>query len=504
MPSQLTYFRFLLAQLHLDSLSVKTTPKEIKRALGKLPKGSEALENAYKKAMERIEGQEDNFRKLAKRILSWITHTRRPVTTLELRHALAVEVGEPKLDEDNLTSTDLVVSVCAGLVAIDEKSDIIRLVHYTTQEYFERVKGSWIPDAQRDITMTCVTYLSFDAFDTGFCSTDETLEERLQLNPLYDYAARNWGYHAAVASAEVDKLIVSFLESEAKVSSCSQAMMASRCYSWASSYNQHVPRRMTAVHLAAYFGLEEATRALLKKGYDPDSKDTYGYTPLLWTARNGNEVLVKLLLENGAVLESKDNKWGQTPLSWAARYGNEAVVKVLLEKGANLESKDNKFSGTPLLWAAVKGHEAVAKLLLEKGAKLEPEDNIGETPLSWAARYGHEAVVELLLEKGAKLESKDNKFGRTPLLWAAFKGHKAVVKLLLEKGAKLEPEDNIGETPLSWAARYGHEAVVELLLEKGAKLESKDNKFGRTLLLWAALKGHEAVVELMLEEGLLS
>jgi len=70
-----------------------------------------------------------------------------PITTLELRHALAVEVGEPKLDEDNLTSTDLVVSVCAGLVTIDEKSDIIRLVHYTTQEYFERVKGYWIPDA---------------------------------------------------------------------------------------------------------------------------------------------------------------------------------------------------------------------------------------------------------------------------------------------------------------------------------------------------------------------
>jgi len=163
---------------------MKTTPKEIKLALRKLPKGSEALEHAYAKVMKRIEGHEDSFRKLARRILLWITHVRRPITTLELRHALAVEVGEPELDEDNLTSTDLIVSVCAGLVTIDEESDIIRLVHYTTQEYFERVKESWILDAQTDITTTCISYLLFDNFASGFCVTDKQFKARLQLHPL--------------------------------------------------------------------------------------------------------------------------------------------------------------------------------------------------------------------------------------------------------------------------------------------------------------------------------
>jgi ankyrin repeat protein len=44
------------------------------------------------------------------------------------------------------------------------------------------------------------------------------------------------------------------------------------------------------------------------------------------------------------------------------------VIKLLLEKGADLESKD--FSGqTPLSWAAVQGHETVIKLLLEAGAE---------------------------------------------------------------------------------------------------------------------------------------
>ena len=66
------------------------------------------------------------------------------------------------------------------------------------------------------------------------------------------------------------------------------------------------------------------------------------------------------------VICRKYNGW--TPLPWAAEGGHEAVVKLLLEKGAELETKDND-GWTPLSWAAEKGHEAVVKLLLEKGAE---------------------------------------------------------------------------------------------------------------------------------------
>jgi ankyrin repeat protein len=43
-------------------------------------------------------------------------------------------------------------------------------------------------------------------------------------------------------------------------------------------------------------------------------------------------------------------------------------MKLLLEKGVKLKSKDNKYNRTPLSWAAENGHETVVKLLLEKGA----------------------------------------------------------------------------------------------------------------------------------------
>lgn len=67
--------------------------------------------------------------------------------------------------------------------------------HYTTPEYFERTQKRWFGNAETIIATTCITYLSFGVFETGPCPTDEVFDARLRLNILYDYAAKNWGYH---------------------------------------------------------------------------------------------------------------------------------------------------------------------------------------------------------------------------------------------------------------------------------------------------------------------
>ena len=151
----------------------------------------------------------------------WITYTKRLLTTLELRHALAIEVGKSELDEDNLLDIEDMVSIYTRLVMVDEVSNIIQLVHYTTQEYFKRTQKRWFLSVETDITRICVTYLSFSIFESGLCQTDDEFEEQLQTNQLYDYAVHNWGYHARVASVEVEQLITRLLKSEAKVSSSS-------------------------------------------------------------------------------------------------------------------------------------------------------------------------------------------------------------------------------------------------------------------------------------------
>jgi hypothetical protein len=43
-------------------------------------------------------------------------------------------------DEEPLPDENVLFSVCAGLVTINREINTIRLVHYTAQEYFERIR----------------------------------------------------------------------------------------------------------------------------------------------------------------------------------------------------------------------------------------------------------------------------------------------------------------------------------------------------------------------------
>jgi hypothetical protein len=52
------------------------------------------------------------------------------------------------------------VFVCAGLVTTDEGNGIVRLVHYTAHEYFERTRLPLSLAAENSITVACETHLS--------------------------------------------------------------------------------------------------------------------------------------------------------------------------------------------------------------------------------------------------------------------------------------------------------------------------------------------------------
>jgi len=435
-------------------------------------------------------------------VLSWITYAQRALTTEELCHALAVEQGDEELDCDNIPDIEDIVSVCAGLVIVDEESNIIRLVHYTTQEYFERIRENWNPNAQQEIALTCLTYLSFNAFRSGSCPRDEQFKMRLEQNVFLDYAARYWGYHAQTAQEDVYELASFFLQHSNLVSCALQTMSMSK-YRYG-GYSQNFQRQATGLHLTATFGLPYLSRKLLSRSsgnlsISADSKDGDGRTPLSWAAGSGHEAVVKLLVERADVEADSEDLYGRTPLSWAARKGHETVVKLLVER-ADVEADSKDSAGrTPLSWAAGSGHEAVVKLLVERtNVEADSKSRVGQTPLSCAAENGHEAVVKLLVERADVEADSKNRYGRTPLTWAARNGHEAVVKLLVERAdVEADLKDGDGRTPLSWTAANGHEAVVKLLMERAdVEADSKDGD-GQTPLSRAAERGREAVMNLL-------
>ena len=130
--------RFLLARHHLESVTTVKSTKALRTRLGSLRTGSDAYDRACVEAMERIKRQNSDAQELAFQTLSWISCAKKTLTTQELRHALAVEQDRQDLDEENLSDLEDILSDCAGLVVVDEESQIIRLVHYATQEFFER------------------------------------------------------------------------------------------------------------------------------------------------------------------------------------------------------------------------------------------------------------------------------------------------------------------------------------------------------------------------------
>ncbi|RFU32928.1 hypothetical protein B7463_g3428, partial [Scytalidium lignicola] len=495
---------FLLVQLNVDSLVGSKSTKALKKALKELSKG---LDHAYNEAMNRIQGQIANSRELAKQVLSWITCAKRPLTTLELQHALAVEIGESELDQENLPEIQDMVSVCAGLVTIDEESNIIRLVHYTLQDFFQRNLNEWVPDAEMNIANICITYLSFDVFGSGSCQSDKKFETRLQENPLYDYSARHWGTHIHAAGSQIPNM--SLFRCESKVSACSQAMTVSTEHRY-EGYCRNVSRGTTAVHLAAYFGLTETIRFMLENGFNPDTKENFGRTPLSWVAEYGHEAVVKLLVERNDVESDSKDKYGRTPLVWAAIKGHEAIVKLLVERDdVEADSKDRS-GRTPLSRAAENGFEAVVKLLLERDdVEADSKDNSGRTPLSRAAENGSEVVVKLLLERDDVEADSKNEVGRTPLLyavarerslhWGKDQNQEAVVEMLLKMDCvDVNVKEIGGQTPLIMAFRRGNYTEVKSFLEKdGIDLNCKDID-GRTLLSWAAAQGNNAVMTLLL------
>ena len=246
-------------------------------------------------------------------MISWITCAKRQLEVNELRHALAVEIGERQVDEDNLLEADDMVSVCAGLVTVDQETEVIRLVHYTTQDYFQRNLPQRVPDIEAVMTNTCLTYLCFEAFDAGCCTSNDAFKARAHDYAFLRYAADLWGEHALEAPEEaVETLALGLLEDEVKVE-CAVQVQTVSSPKWFNS--QNFPKRRTGMHLVASFGLLKLMQALLNRGQLSDPRDEQGKSPLSCAAEKGKLNVVQLLIQRNDVdVNSESDLCNANPL----------------------------------------------------------------------------------------------------------------------------------------------------------------------------------------------
>ncbi|KAF5606298.1 ankyrin repeat [Fusarium subglutinans] len=515
---------FLLAQIYLKLLSYKTSETEMRRQLTAFQKHgyedgiADALTQAYKETMDRINQQQPDHIILAKKVLFWIARAKRELTIQELQHALAMSSVQCEPCEADLPFDETLVTVCAGLVAVDEAKKTIQLVHYTVQEYINQRPCQLLPVTELDIARACIAYLSFSSFKGGYYDSWDDMEDRLKPYPFYHYAAKNWGHHARDSSISVDEIIEHFIPGTQLMKSVCVLLVRESSISYM-KYCPNPPRSTSRLHIAAYFGLENIVQKLLLTCSQADLTDDYNRTPLSYAAEQGYETVIEVLINNGADKDSrgtdKFQHEGRTPLSFAAEKGHEAAVLTLINREACLHlACGTVFEGgwTPLSYATRCGHKAVVKLLLESGAELE-FDNSGRTALSHAAEKGHEDIASLFLQRGADPDlrmTRSEHFGRTALSFAAQNGHQDIVQLLLNASTNdFFSADRRGISPLSYASIRGHESIVGLLLDQGANPNPQPQPMGKyrssqspdTPLSFAASNGHDAIVHLLLKRG---
>lgn len=346
----------------------------------------------------------------------------------------------------------------------------------------------------------------------------------------------------------------------------------------------------SALMVVARTGLVESAKLLLEHGADVNAREGFGgQTALMWAAAQKHPEMIRVLVASGASVDArgKVHDWerrvtaeprinirqtgGFTPLLYAAREGCVACIEPLVTGGADVDLSD-PYGMTPLVLALYNRHFDTAVELVERGADVNQWDWWGRSPLYLAIELNRIPdssrrdlpaldentgldVARLLLARGANVnmrlkhqpplrnEPGDRGFtdgspdvlvvspGATALHVAAKASDDDAVKLLLEHGANVHAANVFGITPVMAAAGVGHwygvfrefptigryktgadaVATMQLLLAAGATLDGRTTELsigfqrprvaGLTAAHGAAFQGWNEVIELLHEQG---
>jgi ankyrin repeat protein len=550
---------FLWVALQIQSLCSMKTDRAIREALADLPKDlSETFARILRKS-----GSSDPS--LQAKTLQLVLAAQRPLTIDELREALSVTPGDANWESSRmLNNIHLALACCGCVLMVDEEELTVRVIHHSVKQYMLNGLGGVnhtsfsFGQAQRTFADIVVTYLSYGVFGTEISrvvarpilaqsapskimqatigSSRSTRHHAMKLlrsrrQPAFDmsravaearssfrsklentfwfyaYANTYWQDHITYISGHNDAIfrlsskLIRNRASDSKdmnnddwarfqwaANNGNLGVLELLFRSWKFDPNQRDSNGYTPLIKAARNGRRDTVEAMLEVGMvDVDAKSGMGRTSLGWAADSGHKDTVEVLLSVGkAEVDTKDN-YGYTPLFLAASEGHKDTVEVLLSVGkAEVDAKDND-GRTSLIRAALNGYKDIVEVLLGAGADVDTKKDSGETALALAVERGYSDIAEMLLGAGADVHAKDDATGRTPLVLATERGYSDIVKMLLGAGADVDAKDAIGATPLMLAAKRGWRDIVEVLLGAGADVHVKDNH-GQTALMYAQSK----------------
>lgn len=325
-------FRFLLARFHVSRIVAGICPRDVRKILASL---SGNLPDVYGFCLRQLRCQHPKKWQLAKRALSWISEARRPLTDLELTHALSFQLGDSHMEPAYLVNMSMIVAVCDGMLRLEPP------VHRNgTQQSTVSFTHSTIAEFMRQITERSNVHGDIANTSLGYLATDRTATESCPRGHHFlSYAMNYWGYHASKSREQFNiNLLVHY---------------ASKCPS--------------AIAETSMVGLDLALQVLLDRGFSANSSHN-GMTLLMLLAYHGHPQCVLTLLNAGTDVNyvSKTAEPYNTALSCAAAEGHRESVCLMINAGADL----NAGCTPPILAACNAGHCHIVEQLLRSGCNV--------------------------------------------------------------------------------------------------------------------------------------
>ncbi|XP_057300328.1 inversin-B-like [Hydractinia symbiolongicarpus] len=258
-----------------------------------------------------------------------------------------------------------------------------------------------------------------------------------------------------------------------------------------------------ALHYAAQNNAHEVVQVMLNKKGIKDIPDDKQGTALMWAAVKGCDAVVKTLLESKCSDPNAADIHGQTALHMSTQAGHLNCVKLLIENGAHVDTVDVKHH-IPLFYACASGHVEIVTELLSHGSSsnLDDRDLEGRCPLHYAAMVDRTDIIKVLIQNNLDPNTKDNA-GCPPLHFASYGGFVHCMSVLLENGADVNMQDNDGCTALHWACRSGSVDAVKLLVSRfGANVNMFERSVEQlTPLDYSILEDHQDVAFYLTENN---
>ncbi|KAL4967678.1 ankyrin repeat-containing domain protein [Aspergillus stella-maris] len=452
-------------------------------------------------SIKKLKGKKEH--EIALRTFAFLIATCRPLTLLELQHALALTSDTGIIEKSNINRRTDILRMTAGLITID-KGD----AHHSFVRFFNDAiataltdsgEGLWLRNPSANMARVCLDYLKGGQFLTH-C-------DHIEAYPFLAYALEHWGDHVRNSVYETGEEAFDLLQDTEIYTRIIPAMA---CVMREKRRVTLIHQDTSVIHLCAWFGLSTFLPTFLNEDHDINAADPRsGRSVLRLACLKGHEEMVRKIIKMNARIDNKALLDTICGLPGIADVGPEQESRVgilgqlLASEKIDINAGFGKGARTALMIALKQRYYQLAgRLLDDSSLALDVIDVHGHTALWYAVYYKQSSssteclgLIRQLVQGGSNPSHKD-RAGRTILSLAVAAGESEAVKELAKsRPFPLECERNL----LHIASAAGQPAMIRLLYSAilastgvAPDINARDDN-GLTPLHYAALSDRDEV-----------